>query len=592
MPFPEPPAEPKVDERRGKRRPLSRRRKWLFRLLAVVLALLPFVLFEGALRVSGVGHETRLVVRDAEAVDPTVYRFNPAADRAYYGVQDLWGPDPRPFKIPKPAGTYRVVTVGGSTVAGFPYPFELTMPRLLELILRRQMPEREIEVLNAGMTSINSFSEVDVVRQIVECQPDLIIVHSGHNEFYGPGGSASNFGGLTPHMYPVTQFLKRQRSFQLFYLLANKPQKKHLIENLPADIGIPLNGPVFQQTLRRFESNLRRMVAIAGQAQIPILLSTVPSNLRDLAPLQPSENEGVLRELSEADRLMSYREYEPALAVLAKARGTDPADPLLAYREAQCLERLGRMQAAAERYTLARDLDGCRFRAATSFLAVVKNVADDASPRVYFCDVDGELRSRTQLPALGNDFFLEHVHYNLPGHWEVASVLGESIMRDVLGVTWRPNRHPDQASRDELLGVTMLDYLAADSLTMIAYDAWPFNLSSARKPEADDLRARMAARYQAVEPDERTLFSGLNMEAMHQHLWLAMGDAWLAAGNADRSLAAFQRHIDRRPWEAAGYLGAARALQAQGNRDAADEMQDRARDARQGKLADSQATLE
>lgn len=546
------------------------------------LSLVPFMVLEIVLRLAGVGYETRLVMRVPNLADPNVYQFNPAADRAYYGLEDLSGPDSGPFQIPKPEKTFRIVVVGGSTVAGFPYPFELALPRLLEVVLREQLPERQFEVLNAGITAINSFSEVDIVRQIVACQPDLIVVHDGHNEFYGPGGSASNAGNFSPSLYGAMQALRRQRSFQLLGSLLHKPRGAHLIETLPADIRIPLDGPVFRETRERYRANLQRMVQIADQANIPIVLSTIAGNLRDLAPLEPSQDPLVASHLKEVENRISYREYGKALETLREARQIAPQNALVAYREGQCLEAVDRREEAAASYVLAADLDGCRFRAPSSFLMVVPEVVTAGTKQVYFCDVATELKSRSKLPVPGNDFFLEHVHYNLEGNWQVASILGQTVVEEVLGATWRTERLPDSPTRDKLLGVTLLDHLAADSLTLIVFEAWPFNLSPARSDEIRVLQARMGANYLALEPTERELFSNLNMSAMQQHLWHAMGYAWLRAGEANQALAAFQRHIDRRPWDMTGYEGAAAALKSQGKPAEAEEMLRKARQITRG----------
>jgi tetratricopeptide (TPR) repeat protein len=519
---------------------------------------------ELALRAFGVGYDTRLVVQDEASASPTAFRFNPQADRTYYGLDDLSGPELRPFNIPKPEGVYRIVVVGGSSVAGFPYPFELAMPRQLELVLNLQMPERKFEVLNAGMTAIMSSSEVDVVRQALACQPDLIVIHTGHNEFYGPGGSASKLGALAPGLDSLSRFLKRQRSFQVFLSTLARPTKSHLIETLPADVQIPLDGLTYRRTEDRFRQNLKRMVEIAANASTPILLTTVPSNLRDMAPIEPPTSNRVAQRLREVERRMMYGEYEPAFAALTQTREANPNDSLVNYRMAQCLEGLGRWQEASQAYSLAADLDGCRFRAPSSFLNAVRDIAQ-ASPRgVYFCDSAAKLHARSKLPAPGYDFFLEHVHFNMDGNWEMACILARSVVEDVLKAAWREERVPDDASRDELLEATPLDQLAAESTALVVLRAWPFDLSPARGAEIHALTEQVAGRYGALQPMERELFAGVSMDAMSQHLHLAMGDAWLAAGDPNRALAAYQRHIKRRPWEALGYLRSAAVLERQG----------------------------
>ena len=96
-----------------------------------------------------------------------------------------------------------------------------------------------------------------------------------------------------------------------------------------------------------------------------------------------------------------------ALRALTEARRVDPTHPLLAYRQAQCFEMLERRADAAEGYTLAADLDGCRFRAPSSFASIVREVAEREPAGVYFCDVAGQFKNVSRFPAPGSDLFLE-----------------------------------------------------------------------------------------------------------------------------------------------------------------------------------------
>ncbi len=74
---------------------------------------------------------------------------------------------------------------GASSIEGFPWATSLTIPRQIEIILSRQLSGHNVEVLNAGIVGITSFCVSDLVRQALECQPDAIVVYTGHNEFYG-----------------------------------------------------------------------------------------------------------------------------------------------------------------------------------------------------------------------------------------------------------------------------------------------------------------------------------------------------------------------------------------------------------------------
>lgn len=537
-----------------------RRRLWLFRLIAVALSLLPLVLLEIGLRVFGFGYDTRLVVRVAGDAAPGTYRLNPSVDRAYFGYVDVQGPEPRPFALPKPKGLVRILVVGGSTVAGFPYPFELAMPRQLEIVLQQQSPHRQIEVLNAGITAINSHSEVDIVRQGTACEPDLIVVHSGHNEFYGPGGEASTASGFAPSLYPLLQILRRQRLFQLGLSLVHRAPKAHLLETLPADIAIPLDGPVFARTRGSFEAHLREMVATAARARIPILLTTVPSNLRDQSPMHSLSRQDLTeqQQQEQADRCRaaarhsSYREYDAALAELKAARKLDPTSSILAYREAQCLEGLGRNGAAAGAYVLAADLDGCRFRAPSAFNAAVQRVAGAGPDTVLFCDVASRLREQSSFPVPGDDLFLEHVHCNLQGNWHIALILGRFIQEQVFQAQWRPERIPTDERRDALLGVTPVDHLAADTFSLMAVQAWPLKLAADSALEIDRATARVSRDYALLSPLDRRIFASLSLDTIQQDLLIGMASGYRAAGRDDLAREMLRRHGLRRPWEAHG----------------------------------------
>ena len=339
----------------GSRTVRRSRRRWRLRLTAVLLGLVPFALLEIAFRYFGVGYDTRLVLPVPGASDPDLRSLNPAVDRAYFGRGDLPGPEPRPFLLPKPAGVYRIVVVGGSSVAGFPYPFELSFPRHLEIVLEAQNPGRQFEVLNAGIVAITSFSEVDLVRQVVDCQPDLVIVHSGHNEFYGIGGFASTAGSTSPALYTLLQPARRSRIFQWCQSWLAQPIDQHLLEALPADIAIPQNGPGFRQVQRTYRENLNQMAREAASAGIPLLLSTIPANLRDLSPMVSLRDAALsteqVDEQTERKRRVtehfSYHEYDRALQVLRAAREIEPRNAQFAFREAQCLEKLGRNDESA-----------------------------------------------------------------------------------------------------------------------------------------------------------------------------------------------------------------------------------------------------
>jgi lysophospholipase L1-like esterase len=80
--------------------------------------------------------------------------------------------------------TYRVFVIGGSTVFGAGLPSdEFTISAQLENFLRKDM--NNIEVINAGVSSITSFEELYHIKdKILKYDPDMIIIYDGVNDIF------------------------------------------------------------------------------------------------------------------------------------------------------------------------------------------------------------------------------------------------------------------------------------------------------------------------------------------------------------------------------------------------------------------------
>lgn len=80
--------------------------------------------------------------------------------------------------VPKPAGVFRVLCIGGSaTFEG--YDNKHTYPAFLEEHLRNLFPGRQIEVLNCGIEGIRTSSQFLLLPDYMELEPDLIVACEG-----------------------------------------------------------------------------------------------------------------------------------------------------------------------------------------------------------------------------------------------------------------------------------------------------------------------------------------------------------------------------------------------------------------------------
>jgi acyl-CoA synthetase (AMP-forming)/AMP-acid ligase II/lysophospholipase L1-like esterase/acyl carrier protein len=137
------------------------------------------VLFEMAM------DRTRLVFNKTCGVRtyrPNMADPDPTDDREFTtNSLGFRSPEIAPTPVP---GELRIAVIGASTVAGvFAKTNNQTFPSLLEDHLRRSMPGRTVNVINAGVEGI-TMSEIDrlVERAIIPLRPSVVLVYAGFND--------------------------------------------------------------------------------------------------------------------------------------------------------------------------------------------------------------------------------------------------------------------------------------------------------------------------------------------------------------------------------------------------------------------------
>lgn len=587
----EPPSQLAVPPSTLPRRKLSRRRLWLFRVMAVGLPFAFLLVVEIALRLCGAGQDLSLVIPVPGNPERLTHQFNESVDLLYYGRTALAGPEQRRFDLPKPTNTYRVVFLGASTVIGFPFPPELAFPRQAEILLERQEPGTNFEVLNAGIVSMNSFAVADLARQCLACDPDLIIVHSGHNEFYGPGGPASTALSLPPGLIRATYLLRSLRIVQLFNAAVSSrvPVDDDLLNILPRTLEVQGGGAVCRQAEQNLRDNLRRVVDVCRKGGVPVVLSTVASNVRDQSPMRAVWPEGTLdtrrpeweRLMDEGERRLDAKEESAALEVFGQAEAICGNHARLQYRKGQCFERLGRTEEARQAYVRARDEDACRFRAPSSFSAIVQEAAaggknSSASAKspgtvietakdVIFLDVAAALDRIGNPAGAGYDLYLEHVHYNAEGHRQLGKIFARCVQQQARGREWDESLLPSGDEMEALLGTVDEDDLAAYSFSMQVMHTAPLRaaLESARQDQFTS--DQIARRFSALSKERREAFADLPMNAMAHDLMLPLAELHLARKQINLASVFSERAVLRRPWSPEAHLLNAKVRDHMGN---------------------------
>lgn len=90
------------------------------------------------------------------------------------------------FSPSKPKDEYRIFMVGGSTTFGLGATSDsTTIPAYLDEMFKKNHPEKNINVINAGIIAARSADESYLIKNdLINYEPDLIIVFDGYNDAF------------------------------------------------------------------------------------------------------------------------------------------------------------------------------------------------------------------------------------------------------------------------------------------------------------------------------------------------------------------------------------------------------------------------
>ena len=381
----------------------SAARLLLFRVITLLLPFVLLVLLEVLLRGIGYGQDYSLFV---EAPDqPDYWVMNPHASEKYFtaeenatlGNQEL-------FARQKDSATYRIFVLGASTGLGYPYLHNGSFHRWLGYRLLHSVPDTNFEIINLSLTAVTTYTLLDMARQLTDYQPDAVLIYAGHNEYYGTlgVGSTSRLGG-SPTLVRAMIWLRDFRLMQLINNTVAYLQRRvasqttdlrtNLMQRLAAEQRIPYGSELYYRGVAQYETNLNDLLEHLDERQVPVLLSNLVSNEKDLPPF-----------------ISDTTDEETS----AKAR----------YQQAQRAYAAEQFSEAKAQYVRAKELDLLRFRAPAAMDTIIYQLADRYA-NVHRVDTQAMFAARSSHGIFGEETLLEHVHPNLDGY----ALLSEAFYR-------------------------------------------------------------------------------------------------------------------------------------------------------------------
>jgi tetratricopeptide (TPR) repeat protein len=484
---------------------MNRRR--FFPIFTLSFPLILFLTLEILLRLFDYGPDLSLF-RTEQIAGRTYHVMNPQVKSRYFSrVQFNPMTSLDFFLVPKPAHMFRIVCLGASTTAGYPYGYIGSFGKFLEDRLTRLLPDRSIEVINLGLTATNSFTTLDILNEVIEIEPDLIIVYDGHNEFYGALGQASH-ESLTGPPWIVRLYLQLVHS-RVFLLMrsgydglasilsgSDDPSKTgSMMERLARGQTVPYGSSLYESVLSAFLSNFEKVIQICREHKVPLVLSSQVSNLRDQPPFISSTSEHLSKDthgifevkFRQGRQQLANGSPDSALASLTHALALDSMRADLRYAIASCYDKLGLRSKALREYSIARDYDQLRFRMSSDFNRRLAQVAQHYE--VPFADIEAAFNIASSDSIVGRNLILEHLHPTSYGYFLMAREYA-SIMRSMgLPATEADWERSDTLDEERLWNersMTELDERAAKRRTEILVSSWPFTVVDKLVPAPQD----------------------------------------------------------------------------------------------------------
>ncbi len=510
---------------------LSTRKKTLFYVITFSIPILFFVFLEVGLRLADYKGNNALFldpgIKNGEYLMPN-QNF---ASRYFFYTNTIPNPSTDFFLAEKPDNGFRVFAMGGSSAAGYPYGFNGSFSRVVSDIFQDAMPDRKVEFVNVGVSAVNSYTLFDQVDEIIDQEPDAIMIYAGHNEFYGAFGVGSNesIGGF-PGFVRLYLKLQRMKTFMLMrsamvdagkWISSNISGEEYneaatLMERIVDSRSIELGSPKHELAMIQFQTNLNAIIKKYQKAGVPVFIGSVASNLKDQSPFV---------DIHDGDQPSAQAIYEEALSV---------------YEAGSNVE-------AKELFVQARDLDGLKFRAPSEINEIIESTTKE-NDGVYYVPVEENLAANSENGIIGFELMLEHLHPNQKGFFLIGKSYSESML-DYYKIDLSELPKSLDSYFDDMQ-MTEFDDLIAYHRVKTLKQGFPFVLGDKPIPYQANYKTKSVADSLAF----RAVHVGLNWDEAKVEL----AANYQAENDIDKAIDEYLGLIRNQPWNESHIIFAAR----------------------------------
>ncbi len=439
--------------------------KKIFYLILLSIPILFFIFLEIGLRLFNYGYDFTQWVNVTNTkliLNPNIaHKYFQNTESVPYSIQDV-------FDEVKTDSTFRVFILGESSGAGYPFVPIGSFSRYIQDRLSLLYPNSKIEVVNCSMTAINTYALRDMMPGIVKQKPDLILVYTGHNEYYGALGVGSMESLGTSRK--IVNLMISLENFKTFQLLKNTIRwaagllSKHeestgtLMARMAQNQYIGLDSDVYEKGLTQFEGNMEDILEMAKDKNIPVILGTLACNLKDQYPFVS----------------MNYKNFPPADKIYLLAKEELAAHN---YHQADSLFRY------------AKDLDALRFRAPSEMNKIIFDLGRKFNYPVV--NIDSAFDAISPDGITGDNLMTDHLHPTLQGYKIIGKLFYEAMEKEndlpktkSLSMT---NEQQDSLTQANFK-FSILDSVIADYRIKLLKNDWPYITKDQQKPLSEVIK--------------------------------------------------------------------------------------------------------
>ncbi len=347
------------------------------------------------------------------------------------------------------ADELRVVAVGESTMAGFPYNGRFGIPEVILWQLQQMYPARKIVVENLAKDGHNLRKAMQEINNL-KIRPHLLLLYSGHNEFFYD----------LEEIWRDVEFSWERFDYWIdwsptFRLFDRNLLRAEADRDLKGDSGRHLvdrnitTAKMGKFRLERFRDQLTQLALWQQRRGIPSLWFVPAGSEADFEPNRSylsheptqAEREGIEQTNLAARQLTEAGKWREAAEKYKGALNRFDGFAEFHFQLGECLAATGDFEQARRHYARALDQDGYPIRMVGSYRRQVAEVAEEF--QIPTVDTDKVLRPHTPHGVLDRSVFVDYVHPNLRSYYSLglaatARIIETGLLRETGGPSVEP----------------------------------------------------------------------------------------------------------------------------------------------------------